>query len=138
MRKSVAASIVISVIITVVMMIFSAFLLRPMLELLNTPAEIIDDAYSYIGIIGIFIGVMFAYNLLAGFLKAIGNSFMPLVFLIISTVVNVILDYVFIAMMNTGIKGAAIATVIAQLVSAVLCAIYIWKKYPDILPKRKI
>ena len=136
-RKSVATSIVISIIITVVMMIFSAFLLRPMLELLNTPAEIINDAYSYIGIIGIFIGVMFAYNLLAGFLKAIGNSFMPLVFLIISTIVNVILDYVFIAMMNTGIKGAAIATVIAQLVSAVLCAIYIWKKYPDILPKKE-
>lgn len=136
-RKSVGASIIISSIITVIMMLFSALLLRPMLVLLNTPAEIIDDAYSYIGIIGIFIGVMFAYNLFAGFLKAIGNSLMPLVFLVISTIVNVVLDYFFIAVMNTGIKGAAIATVIAQLISAVLCAIYILKKYPHILPEKE-
>lgn len=136
-RKSVGASIVISIIITVIMMIFSALLLRPMLAILNTPIEIIDDAYSYIGIIGIFIGVMFAFNLLAGFLKAIGNSFMPLVFLIISTVINILLDYVFIAIMNTGIKGAAIATVIAQFVSAILCGLYILKKYPDILPQKE-
>ncbi|MDE6209770.1 MAG: MATE family efflux transporter [Lachnospiraceae bacterium] len=136
-RKSVGAAIIIGLIVTVVLMIFSVTLLYPMLNLLNTPADIIDEAYSYIGIIGIFVGVMLAYNLLAGFLKAIGNSFMPLVFLIISTVINIILDYIFIVNLGIGIKGAAIATVLAQLISAVLCGVFIYKKYRYILPDKE-
>lgn len=135
-RRSVGAAIIIGIVVTVLLMIFSMTLLYPMLKLLNTPADIIDEAYSYIGIIGIFVGVMLAYNLLAGFLKAIGNSFMPLVFLIISTVINIVLDYVFIAKMGMGIKGAAIATVVAQLISAILCAVFIFKRYRYILPKK--
>ena len=79
---------------------------------------------------------MFAYNLLAGLLRAIGNSLMPLVFLIISSVINVILDLVFIGKFNMGIKGAAVATVIAQGISAVLCLIYILKKCKILIPDK--
>ena len=79
---------------------------------------------------------MFAYNLLAGLLRAIGNSLMPLVFLIISSVINVILDLVFIGKFNMGIKGAAVATVIAQGISAVLCLIYIVKKCKILIPDK--
>lgn len=91
---------------------------------------------KYISTITIFVGVMFAYNLLAGLLRAIGNSLMPLVFLIISSVINVILDLVFIGKFNMGIKGAAVATVIAQGISAVLCLIYIVKKCKILIPDK--
>ena len=91
--------------------------LHPLLVLLDTPAEILEEAYSYILIIDVGVLVMFAYNLCAGLLRAIGNSFMPLVFLLISSGLNVALDLVFIAVVGMGVKGAAVATVISQGVS---------------------
>ena len=125
LKKSVAGSIVIGILLTIILMLFSQFCLYPLLELLNTPANIINEAYDYIFMITIFVGVMFAYNLCAGLLRAIGNSVMPLVFLLISSVLNVGLDLLFITQFNMGIQGAAIATVIAQGVSAILCFYYI-------------
>ncbi len=136
-KKSIAASFVIAIIITVFLMLFSIFGLYPLLKLLNTPGDIIDEAYSYIFTITIFVGVMMAYNLLSGILKAVGNSIMPLVFLIISSVINIGLDVLFIAKIGTGIVGAAIATVIAQCISAILCAIFLVWKYKEILPKKE-
>ena len=136
-RKSIASSFIIAVIVTVVMMIGSIFGLYPLLRVLKTPSDIIDEAYSYISIIALFVGVMLSYNLFSGILKAMGNSFMPLIFLIISTAINVVLDYIFIAVANMGIRGAAVATVIAEFTSAVLCMIYLFKKYREYLPGRK-
>lgn len=136
-KKSVAGSLVIGFIVTAIITIFSRVALYPLLQLLNTPANILDEAYAFISTITLFVGVMFAYNLFAGLLRAIGNSIVPLVFLIISSVTNVVLDIVFMANLNMGIKGAAIATVIAQAVSALLCLIYILKKCPIIIPKRQ-
>ena len=95
-KKSVAGSIVIGIGLTLVIMLISVIFLYPLLTLLHTPANIIDEAYSYISVVTIFVGVMFAYNLCAGLLRAIGNSVMPLVFLIISSIINVILDLLFI------------------------------------------
>lgn len=80
LKKSVAGSLVIGVILTLMIMLISFVFLYPLLELLKTPVEIIDESYSYIIIITMFVGVMFAYNLCAGLLRAIGNSVMPLVF----------------------------------------------------------
>lgn len=136
-RKSIASSFIIAVIVTVVMMIGSIFGLYPLLRVLKTPSDIIDEAYSYISVIALFVGVMLSYNLFSGILKAMGNSFMPLIFLIISTAINVVLDYIFIAVANMGIRGAAVATVIAEFTSAVLCMIYLFKKYREYLPGRK-
>lgn len=136
-RKSIASSFIIAVIVTVVMMIGSIFGLYPLLRVLKTPSDIIDEAYSYISVIALFVGVMLSYNLFSGILKAMGNSFMPLIFLIISTAINVVLDYVFIAVANMGVRGAAVATVIAEFTSAVLCMIYLFKKYREYLPGRK-
>ena len=82
-KKSVAGSLVIGLGITVIIMLISVFLLYPLLQLLQTPLDIIHEAYSYIIIIAMFVGVMFAYNLFAGLLRATGDSVMPLVFLII-------------------------------------------------------
>ena len=84
-----------------------------------------------------FVAVMFLYNLCAGFLRAIGNSVMPLVFLIISSVLNIGLDILFITQFNMGIRGAAVATVISQGISGVLCIIYILLKCPILLSKER-
>ncbi len=81
---------------------------------------------------------MFAYNLCAGLLRAIGNSMMPLIFLIISSVLNVGLDILFITQFQMGIRGAAVATVISQGISVILCIIYIIKKHVFYYLKRNI
>lgn len=80
---------------------------------------------------------MFAYNLCAGLMRAIGNSVMPLVFLVVSSVLNIILDLVFITQLNMGVQGAAVATVISQGTSVILCIIYMFKKTPLLLPKKE-
>ena len=126
-RKSIGASFIIAVIITVFIMFIAVFLLYPLLELLNTDPDIIDESFSYIFVITIFVGVMMAFNLFSSIMKAMGNSMMPLVFLIISTIVNIILDYIFIANIGMGIKGAAYATVIATCFSGVMLYLYFEK-----------
>ena len=136
-KKAVAGSIIIGILLTGATMIISQFGLYPLLQLLDTPANIIAESYSYIHMITLFVGVMFAYNLCAGLLRAIGNSFMPLVFLVISSIINVILDIVFISQFNMGIQGAAIATVIAQGISAVLSIIYMTKKTKLLIPGKE-
>ncbi|MDO5292017.1 MAG: MATE family efflux transporter [bacterium] len=137
LKRSVAGSIIIGVIVTTVIMILSTMFLSPLLRLLNTPEDIMEEAYSYISVVTLLVGVMFAYNLCAGLLRAIGNSIMPLVFLIISSVLNIVLDLAFITQFHMGIRGAAVATVISQCVSAIFCIFYIIKKCPMLLPQRR-
>lgn len=137
LKRSVAGSIVTGIGVTVVLVLISRIFLYPLLELLGTPPDIIEESYSYISLITLFVGVMFAYNLLAGLLRAIGNSVMSLVFLIISSVLNIVLDIQFITGFHMGIEGAAIATVIAQGVSALLCILYIVKCCPVLIPGRR-
>lgn len=137
LKKSVAMTMCLGVFVTVVISVFGGMILRPLMELLNTPAEIIDESYSYVSVIVSCAVVMLAYNLSAGMLRAIGNSLMPLVFLIIASLLNVGLDLVFISNLGMGVRGAAIATVISQGVSAVLCILYIWKKAPILVPERR-
>ena len=134
LKKSVAGSVVIGIFVTVVIMIISQLFLFPLLKVLNTPENIIQESYSYIYTVTLFVGVMFIYNLCAGLLRSIGNSVMPLVFLIISSALNIGLDILFITQFNMGIKGAAIATVISQGISGILCIIYIYKKCPILIP----
>ena len=103
-----------------------------------TPAEILEDAYSYIIVIDLGVVVMFMYNLCAGLLRAIGNSVMPLVFLLISSVLNVGLDLWFIAGVGMGVRGAAVATVIAQGISVVLCVLYVLARVCILIPEKSI
>lgn len=137
LKKSVASSIVIGVIVSIVLTILGFIFLRLLLEVLNTPIEIIDEAYSYIVVIVLFIIIMFAYNLCAGLMRAIGNSIMPLIFLIISSVLNIGLDILFITQFQMGIMGAATATVISQGISVILCIFYIVRKTRILLPEKK-
>lgn len=137
LKKSVAASVVIGVAVVAALTIWSQIIMIPLLRILHTPSEVIGEAYGYISVITRFTLVMFAYNLCAGMLRAVGNSLMPLVFLIISSLANILLDYVFIAILHRGLKGAAEATVIAQSISVCLCLVYIARAVPMIIPKKE-
>ena len=136
LKKTVAGSLVIGLIASAVITLAGVLGLHPLLVLLDTPAEILEDAYRYIFLIDLGVIVMFAYNLCAGLLRAIGNSVMPLVFLILSSLLNVVLDIAFIAGMGMGVAGAAVATVLAQGVSVVLCVLYVCKKVRILLPAK--
>ena len=137
LKKTVAGSMVIGLIASLCITAVGLLGLHPLLVLLDTPAEILDDAYRYIIVIDGGILVMFAYNLCAGLLRAIGNSVMPLVFLIISSGLNVALDLLFIARLGLGVQGAAMATVLAQGVSVVLCILYIFTRVRQLVPGKE-
>lgn len=128
MKKSVALTYVLSAAIAVVLTIGSLIILHPLMKSLKTPEEIISDTERYMHIIMIFSTVTIAYNMLAGMMRAIGNSKVPLYFLIVSTFVNIVLDFLFVKGFDMGVSGAAYATVISQGVSVVLCFIYVMKK----------
>jgi putative MATE family efflux protein len=129
-RKSFAATVAISTGMTLALMLVSVLSARPLLALLRTPAEIADDAYRYIIII--FWGIPSAalFNLLSNTMRAVGDSHTPLLFLVLACVINIILDLVFILVLGMGVEGAAYATVIAQLVSGLLCIAVIAKRLP--------
>ena len=137
LKRSVASSICIGLCVAAVATIFGGILLRPILELLHTPENIIEEAYLYVSTIVSGVAITMTYNLCSGMLRAIGNSFMPLVFLIVSSILNVFLDLVMIVQFSMGVRGAALATVMSQAVSAVLCATYIVKKTPILVPKKE-
>ena len=137
LKRTVTGSLVIGMIASLCITMAGFFGLRPLLQLLDTPAEILDAAYGYIIVIDLGVIVMFAYNLCAGLLRAIGNSVMPLVFLLISSVLNVALDLLFIAGLGMGVQGAAVATVLAQGVSVVLCVLYVLAKVRILIPEKK-
>lgn len=137
LKKSFAASVVISLVVTVILTVLSLLFIRPMLQLMQTPPEILDQAQTFISIIllGIFASVSF--NLLSNVIRALGDSRTPLFFLIIAVIINVVLDLIFIIYFGMGVEGAAIATVIAQVSSSVLCLVYIKKKMPLLQLRKK-
>lgn len=106
------------------------------LKAMNTPDSIFEDTKSYIGIVYAGIPITIAYNMLASISRSMGDSRTPLIFLVISSVLNIVLDLVFVAVLPMGVKGAAYATVLAQAVSAVACFFYVRKKY-EILHLKK-
>lgn len=125
LSKTIGNTLVMTLLAGIAMMLMGVFLSRPFLELLDTPAEILDMAATYLRII--FIGIIgFAfYNILSGILRGLGDSFMPLVFLLVCCGLNIILDLLFVAGFKMGVAGVAWATILSWAVSAVLCFIKI-------------
>lgn len=117
-------SLIVGLILTAAFMVF----MKPLLTLMNTPQDIFDDAYAYIMIISGGILAQMLYNLLASILRALGDSRVPLYFLILSAFLNIVLDLVFVIVFQMGAAGAAVATIISQGVSGLLCLVYIGKK----------
>ena len=136
-KKAVAGSIVIGSVLSLAVMLVGGVWLYELLRLVHIPENIIDEAYSYIYIIIIFFFLTFFYNWSASMLRAIGNSLTPLLILLVTSVINIGLDILFITRFNTGIKGAAIATVISQAISALLCIVYMYIKADILIPKLK-
>ena len=130
LKKNIAGAITLGFGTAVVLITLTAVFLKPILRLLQVPAEQFDMSYSYIVVLvwGMFITL--AYNLCANTLRATGDSVTPLIYLVISSLVNVGLDYFFILNLHLGVAGAAYATVIAQFLSVVLCLIRIYRGFP--------
>lgn len=137
LKKSFATSIIISLVVTIILTVLSLLFIRPMLQLMQTPPEIIDQAQAFISIILMGLFASMSFNLLSNVIRALGDSRTPLFFLIIAVIINVILDLVFIIHFGMGVEGAGIATVIAQVASSLLCLIYIKRKIPLLQLRKK-
>lgn len=121
LSRTICNCIVITAISVVLIMVLSLVVVRPLLNLLNTPESIIDWCASYLMILFIgCIGLAY-YNILSGILRGLGDAFSALVYLLVATVINIVLDILFVAKFDMGVSGVALATVIAQFVSALLC-----------------
>lgn len=132
MKEYIVNSFYLCSIITVIITILTVLALPTILTLMQTPADIYDQAYSYIVVIFLGMFATMIYNMLASILRAIGDSKTPLYFLILSSIINIILDLLFITQFHMGAVGAAYATVIAQFISGIACYIYM-KQKTDIL-----
>ncbi len=130
MKKSIGNAVLLSVAVTVVMTFISVFFMDGLLRVMNTPEDIFDMAKEYLFIICVGMGGCVLYNLMASILRAVGNSKVPLYFLIFSSIVNIVLDLVLILQFDMGVAGAAYATVISQGLSGILCIVYIYKSVP--------
>lgn len=137
MRQSVGNAALLSIIISVIMTAVSMVGMHSLLTLMHTPEDIFQDAYTYIMIISAGIIATIFYNLFSSYLRAVGNSKIPLVFLVFSAALNVILDLVLIINFKMGVAGAAWATIISQGVSAILCLVYIYIRMPSLAPNRR-
>ena len=137
MRRTVAGASILSLIIGAVLTAAFMILMKPWLTVMNTPEDIFADAYAYIMIISGGILAQMLYNLLASILRALGNSKVPLYFLILSALLNIVLDLVLIIVFHMGAAGAAVATVISQGVSGLLSLVYIIKKVPMLRMSRE-
>lgn len=135
-RKSIFTSIIIGGGITVILSITSILILNFILNIINTPMELKSYVTEYLNIILIGLISCFLYNLCSSLLRSVGNSKTSLYILLLSTIANIIMDYIFIKIFGLGIQGAAIATVLSQIFSAVIAVIYINKKYPYLICKR--
>lgn len=137
MKRAIAHAVYLVVGMGVLLGLVSFFGARPLMTLLRTPENIIDGSVTYIKIVGGLTLAQMAYNGVSSVLRAIGDSRTPLYFLIFSSLLNVGLDLAFVLGLNAGVAGVAYATVISQAVSAILCLIYMVKRYPRLVPDRE-
>lgn len=113
----------------VVMTVATVVFCKPILQLMRTPENIIDGAYSYIVIIFMGIPATYLYNLISGVIRSMGDSKTPVIFLTLASVMNIALDLILIIVFGMGVAGAALATVISQAVSGIGCLLYSRKKF---------
>ncbi len=133
MRRTIARMITFSGAAAALIIAGTACFIDPLLYALQTPAAIFEQARTYLLIVDLGLVATLFYNLESAILRAVGDSVIPLIILIISTVLNIGLDLLFVCAFHTGVAGAALATVIAQLVSAVVCLVYLIKRRPFLM-----
>lgn len=130
LKKASAGTFLLSFITTILLTALALLFLNPLLHLLNVPQDLFDSASAYIRILLIGMLITMLYNALAGILRAVGDTVAPLLFLICASLLNIVLDLTFILVFHLGVRGAAYATILSQMVSVVLCFTYMWKRYP--------
>ena len=124
LSHTIGTAITLTAIVSVILMVATPPIIKPLLRLLNTPTSILNDCTAYLKILMIGVAGMAYYNILSGILRGMGDSFSALGYLLIATVLNIGLDIYFVASLNMGVAGVALATVIAQGISSILC---LWK-----------
>ncbi len=129
MRKFVGNSVWLSCIFAAVMTVLVVILCRPILQVMNTPANIIDASYNYIVVIFLGIPVTYLYNMTASILRSLGDSKTPVIFLVMAAVLNIFLDLLCIIVFHMGAAGAAVATVVSQALAGVCCLVFMYKKF---------
>ena len=132
LKSELATSIVAGLVFTVVLSAVAALAIVPALRIINTPEVIIPQAAAYLRIIFAGLAFAFLYNLLSSALRSVGEATMPLVFLVLSSVLNIVLAVLFVGRLGFGVRGAALATVIAEAAAMAACAFYIWARVPDL------
>ena len=137
LRKYVANSVWLAILFSLVTTIIVCVLCRQILIWMGTPSDIFEDSYAYIFVIFLGIPVVYLYNLLSGILRSLGDSKTPLYFLIISSLLNIVLDLIAILVLDMGVGGAAWATVISQGISGILCLLYMMKNYSILKIKKE-
>ena len=137
MKKSIAVSTILCIVFTIVLTVLCAALSHQILIWMQIPSDISEDAWTYMFIVLLGTGATVFYNMISNILRALGDSKTPLYFLVLSSLLNVVLDIVFIVPLNMGVAGAAWATVLSQLLSAFLCLIVGRKAYPVLHLKRE-
>ena len=137
LRKYVGNSAVLTIIFGGAITLITVIACRPILELMQTPADIIDLSYHYIVVIFAGIPAIMLYNILSAYLRSLGDSITPVIFLVLSAGLNIGLDLLFILTFHWGVFGAAFATVLSQAVSGILCLILIIKKFDLLHLKRE-
>ena len=137
MRKTVGNAAILAIIMSLIMTVLGMMAMKPLLGIMKTPDDIFKDAYAYIMVICGGIAAQMLYNFLSSVLRALGNSKVPLYFLILAALLNIVLDMVFIIAFHMGAAGAAWATVISQGISGILCLLYIAKKVPALYLHRE-
>lgn len=132
MKKALSGTIVLSVGFSLSISVLCLLFLNTLLRFLNIEPEILSQSRAYLGIILAGLLASTLYNMCAAVLRAIGDSFTPLLFLILASFLNIFLDYSFIMYLHMGVGGAALATVLSQALSALLCFLYMRKRYPSL------
>ncbi len=135
LKRYIGSSTWLCILFSVVMAVATALPCKFILQVMDTPPEILEDAYSYIVIIFWGIPATYLYNILSCMIRSVGDSKTPVIFLALASLLNIGLDFVCILTFGMGIAGAAWATVISQGVSGALCLIYLKKKFPILQPK---
>ncbi len=136
LKKYVGNTVWVSIAFAAVLTAATCILCGKILEWMNTPEDVFKEAYDYIFVIFLGIPVTFLYNILSGFIRSLGDSKTPVIFLVISSLLNIALDIFTIVVLNMGVAGAGWATVISQAFSSLLCIIFIIKRF-EILHLRK-
>ena len=127
LSKAIGNSITLTAIVSLLIMLMGLVLIRPLLEMLSTPESIIDWCYNYLMILVMGIAGTAYYNILCGVLRGLGDSVSALVYLLVATVINIVLDLWFVAGLDMGVAGVALATIVAQFISAFLCVLKLRK-----------